>query len=174
MQEAEVSLRIALYHIMEHLTIHDIQVSLDGAHIRTNGTMHFDIYTFMKENNCKKADGDYSTWRGEYVVQGFAPRINILSKPGVGDVNIIQTNGQKLYIESKKGIKAGHEYRLMREAIGQLMTGCELTQKIIPVVAVPYTNKSHELAMKWSRYSQMKMMRIKFYLVKEDGKIVII
>ncbi|MBQ8527426.1 MAG: hypothetical protein IJ429_03045 [Lachnospiraceae bacterium] len=59
----------------------------------------------------------------------------------------------------------------MREAIGQLMTGGELTADMIPVVAAPYTEKSHSLAERWLNYSQMKVMKIQFFLVKENGEI---
>lgn len=56
----------------------------------------------------------------------------------------------------------------MREAIGQLMTGCELTDDMISIVAVPYLGKSVTLARKWSVYTQIKDLGIQFYLVKED------
>ena len=35
MQEAEVSLRVAIYYIKGHYTEKDVRVSLDGAHIKT-------------------------------------------------------------------------------------------------------------------------------------------
>lgn len=60
----------------------------------------------------------------------------------------------------------------MREAIGQLMTGCELTDKIIPAVAVPYAERSMALALKWSAYSQIKAIGLQFLLVHENGGIV--
>ena len=58
--------------------------------------------------------------------------------------------------------------------IGQLMTGCELGNGIILVVAVPYSQKSFELADRWSGLPQMQKIGNKFYLVKEDGDIVIV
>ena len=94
----------------------------------------------------------------------------------IGDVNVILNDGTNLYVESKKGKpnKSGQEYPLMREAIGQLMTSCELGSGIIPAVAVPYSKKSYELANKWSKLSQMKKIGIRFFLVEEDGGIVIV
>ena len=59
----------------------------------------------------------------------------------------------------------------MREAIGQLMTGVDLREDMIPVVAVPYTEKSRSLAERWLNYSQMKAMKIQFFLVKENEEI---
>lgn len=59
----------------------------------------------------------------------------------------------------------------MREAIGQLMTGGELSQSMIPVVAVPYSEKSKRLAEKWIGYSQIRAMKMQFFLVREDGSI---
>lgn len=43
----------------------------------------------------------------------------------------------------------------MREAIGQLMTGCRMTKNVIAIVAVPYSEKSYNLAMKWAEFEQM-------------------
>ena len=62
----------------------------------------------------------------------------------------------------------------MREAIGQLMTGMEITENIIPVVAVPFTDKSYELAFRWSKLEQIRNIGIKFFLVKEEGKIIVV
>ena len=58
--------------------------------------------------------------------------IIITSEAGIGDVNVQLLDGKKLYVESKKGKenKSGQEYPLMREAIGQLMTGTQKTPYI--------------------------------------------
>lgn len=50
----------------------------------------------------------------------------------------------------------------MREAIGQLMTSCSMNENTIPVVAVPYTKKSLELAERWSKLEQIQKVGNKF------------
>ncbi|MBE5936229.1 MAG: hypothetical protein E7262_10700 [Lachnospiraceae bacterium] len=77
-------------------------------------------------------------------------------------------------MECKKGKrnKIGQEYKLMREAIGQLITGCDFTKNVIPMVAVPYTDKAKELAEKWSKLTQIKNLGIRFALICEDGSII--
>lgn len=176
MQEAEVSLRVALYYIQNRLTNRDVTVSIDGAHIKTSEMIHFDIWSFLNDNRCTKTEGNPDRWQGRYQVSGCPERIIISSKPGIGDVNVWLLDGKKLYVESKKGKenKSGQEYPLMREAIGQLMTVPVLTDDVIPVVAVPYSKKSVELAGRWSEYPQMQHVGIKFLLVKDDGDIVTI
>ena len=173
MKEAEVSLRIALYYIKNGYTEEDVHVSLDGAHIKTGNNVIFDIDSFMIENNCKKhLNGE--RWQGIYEIDCYKSRIIVSSTPGLGDVNIFTINGKQLYIESKKGQeknRSNSEYPLMREAIGQLMTGCPMTDNMIPVVAVPYTEKSYELACKWSKLKQIQAVGIKFILVHENGEI---
>ena len=62
----------------------------------------------------------------------------------------------------------------MREAIGQLMTGCDFTEDVIPMVAVPYTEKSKELAERWSNLTQIRDLGIKFALIYMDGNICFI
>ena len=60
----------------------------------------------------------------------------------------------------------------MREAIGLLMTNEHGTQGVIPVVAVPYSEKSFALATKWSQLEQIKKSGVCFFLVKENGEII--
>lgn len=174
MQEAEVSLYIALHYIRNRLTNDTVKVSIDGAHVKTKDKVHFDIYGFLQEHNCYKCDENIERWQGVYNLEGYTPKLEISSVPGIGDVNIRLLSGKQLWIESKKGKtnKSGQEYVLMREAIGQLMTNEHVTQGVIPVVAVPYSEKSFALATKWSQLEQMKKSGICFFLVKDNGEIV--
>ena len=172
MQEPEVSLRIAMKYIQEGKTRSDINVSIDGSHIKTKDTIHFDILAFMHENGYVKCDGDSNRWQGTYQTCNHIPHIVIYSKPGVGDVLISLNDGSTLFIESKKFKSgSGGEYPAMREAIGQLMTGCPDCPDVTPVVAVPYSAKSAELARKWSLSERMRRACIRFMLVHENGKI---
>ena len=59
----------------------------------------------------------------------------------------------------------------MREAIGQLMTTEYHSNNIVPVVAVPYSSKSYELAERWSKYKKIIDANIHFMLVHENGEI---
>ena len=176
MQQAEVSLRVALHFIMNGITKENVKVSLDGAHIKTGNQVHFDIFKFLSDNQCHKLDLDGNRWQGIYQVQDFDAKLEIVSSPGIGDVNIKLPDGKSLYVESKKGRadKKGQKYPLMREAIGQLMTGVEITESIVPVVAVPFSEKSYELATRGAKLEQIKNVGIKFFLVKEEGKIVVV
>ena len=173
MLEAEVILRLAMYYIDNNLTKENVTVSIDGAHVKTGNTIHFDIFKFLTDNNFLKLDNESDRWQGVYSYNGNKSRIIIISKPGIGDVNVRLENGKLIYVECKKGKKdkRGQEYPLMREAIGQVMTSCDITEDIIPMVAVPYSEKSKELAKRWSKLTQIKNLGIKFALVCEDGKV---
>ena len=172
MHEPEVSLRIAMAYIQDGKTCSDVNVSIDGAHIKTKDTIHFDITTFMNKNGYVKCDSDYSRWQGIYQNTNYAPRIIVSSKPGVGDVVIALNDGKKLFIESKKFKSgSGGEYPAMREAIGQLMTGCPDDPNIVPVVAVPLSVKSTELAQTWSFNERIRKAGIHFMLVSDNGSI---
>ena len=175
MKEAEVSLRVALHYIYEDETNQDVLVCLDGAHIKTGAQVHFNVPEFLSKFGWVKAEGSADSWQGTYAAEGIQSRLIVCSQPGLGDVTIHLKDGKQLRVECKKGSadnKSSSEYPLMREAIGQLMTGCELTEEIIPVVAVPYTDRSMALAVKWSAYSQIKAIGLQFLLVKEHGNIV--
>ena len=172
MQEPEVSLRIAMKYIQDSMTSKDVVVSIDGAHIKTKDTIRSDIESFMRENGYKKCDSNSSRWQGDYENASFTPRIIISSKSGIGDVNVILNDGRTLFIESKK-IKGGSsgEYPAMREAIGQLMTGCPDRADVVPVVAVPYTTKSAERAQEWYSNTRIRTAGIRFMLVHENGNV---
>ena len=132
MQEPEVSLRIAMKYIHDSETCDDVAVSIDGAHIKTKDTVHFDLVGFMRKNGYAKHDGNDERWQGEYQSSDHSQRIVVSSKPGIGDVTITLKDGRILYIESKKFKSgSGGEYPAMREAIGQLMTGCPDRRDVI-------------------------------------------
>lgn len=172
MQEPEVSLRIAMNYIQGGKTCANVNVSIDGAHVKTKETIHFDVEGFLRENGYVKCDGVDNRWQGEYGCPDSAYRIVVSSKPGVGDVTIALPDGKTLFIESKKFKSgSGGEYPAMREAIGQLMTGCPDHPEVIPVVAVPFSSKSAELAQKWSFSKRIRMAGIRFMLVRNDGSI---
>lgn len=171
MKEPEVSLLVAIEYIKNGKTRKDITVSIDGAHIKIKDTMLFDITSFMKKYGYTKFDNT-NCWQGEYHNSLFSQRIIVTSKPGIGDVIITLNDGKVLYIESKKFKSgSGGEYPAMREAIGQLMTGCPDDVNSIPVVAVPYNNKSVELSKKWSCYKRIRNAGIRFMLVHTNGCI---
>ena len=60
----------------------------------------------------------------------------------------------------------------MREVKGQIITSGVLTDGVLTAVAVPFSEKSYELAVKWSKYPQIKQVGIGFLLVKVDEEIV--
>lgn len=173
MTEPEVSLYLAMYYIKNHLTEQKVRVSIDGAHIKTGQTLHFDMERFLREHLCVKTDGDFDRWQGTWCIEGHNTEMLLNSVPGYGDVQILLQDGRTLLVESKKSKpgRNGHEYSLMREAIGQLMTSCFIKENTIPAVAVPYTKKSLELAERWSKLEQIQKVGIRFILVQEDGDI---
>ena len=100
--------------------------------------------------------------------------LEITSKPGEGNVVLKLDSGKKLLIEAKKGRgnKAGNpEYPLMREAIGQLMTSSFADENTLLGGAVPYSEKSLELACRWSKLPMIQRCGITFLLVKENGDL---
>ena len=56
MTEPEVSLYIAMYYIKNGLTKNHVRVSIDGAHVKTGNTIHFDIWKFFSDNDFIKLD----------------------------------------------------------------------------------------------------------------------
>ena len=175
MTEPEVSLYIAMNYIKNGATNKHVTVSIDGAHIKTKDTVHFDIASFMQNNGYLKINAEPNRWQGEYQNPNFSQRIIVCSKSGIGDVSIALTDGKILYIESKKfKIGSSGEYPAMREAIGQLITGCPDDCNVIPIVAVPYNDRSFSLSKKWANNERIRNAGIRFMLVHSNGEIDLI
>ena len=54
------------------------------------------------------------------------------------------------------------------------MTGCPDFEEVIPVVAIPYTEKSLELCKKWSQQERIRQANIRFMLVCCTGEITLV
>lgn len=63
MTEVEVILRLALYYIKNGLTTENVTVSIDGAHVKTGNTVHFDIFGFMDTVGLRKVDAEPERWQ---------------------------------------------------------------------------------------------------------------
>lgn len=174
MLEPEISLWIAISCIRQGRADTDVTVSVDGAHIRTGKKLHFDIAAFLREQGFEKTEGEPGRWQGTYRSARYGPGIRISSQPGIGDVRVALRDGRTLYVESKK-IRGGNsgEYPAMREAVGQLMTGCPEEPGTVPAVAVPLTAKSRELAQRWSAQPRLRREGICFLLVDTQGGLTL-
>ena len=170
MTEAEVSLSVAQYFIKHGLVDSDMTIAIDGAQVRSGSCEIFPIEDYLSKNGFVKVEGEPDKWQGIYQIDGYDKYINITSKPGIGDVTAHLADGRELYVECKKGKtnKSSQEYPLMREAIGQIMTS-KLMNNTLPMVAVPYSEKTYSLADEWSKLDQIKQIGIRFMLVKTDG-----
>ena len=42
-----------------NITKENVKLSIDGANIRVNNAMYFDIFKFLKDNGCREADENY-------------------------------------------------------------------------------------------------------------------
>ena len=178
MKEAEVSLRVAIEYIKSGQTEKDVRVAIDGAQIKTEDRIHFQITDFMKDIGFEKDVYVSDTWQGRYTLEGYEAGIVVHSKSGEGDVVISLINGRTLFIESKgfsiEGEKGSGEYPKMREAIGQLMTCTIYSETVDYAIAIPDSVKSRKLTMAWSEFTQIKKMNIKFFLVSRNKGISIL
>jgi hypothetical protein len=176
MPEAEVSLRLAFFLIQQGLAESDVQVAIDGAQVRTTETIHFAIAEFLKECEWAKPLAD-DAWQGWYSHQQHPlNRIVIHSNPGRGDVVAKLKTGRTLRTECKKGTlvrsKSSQEYRLLREAMGQLLTIESVGEKDLLAVAVPHSPKFEELARRWRMAPLVERFGICLLTVGRDNTVV--
>jgi len=174
MPEAEVSLRVAFYLLDHNLANSDIDVAIDGAQVKTNGMIHFDIREFLANNKCNAMTRNIS-WQGTYCKSDKGFRIRIHSRPGKGDVVVRLKDGHMLRVESKKGplspSKSSVEYSLLREAIGQLMTVEETGENDILAVAVPKSSRFALLTARWRGAPLIRRLGIQLLTVDRDSGV---
>ena len=149
MREAEVSLRLALYLLVNDRVTDDVSVAIDGAQVQVAGRVIFDIHGFLA-SRCLSRPGD--GWRGRYEISGTTHGLEIHSTAGKGDVVATLKDNTRLLVECKKGpltpSRSSAEYPILREAIGQIVTSAPGTGERV-AVAVPHYGRFVGLAAKW-------------------------
>lgn len=172
MQEAEVSLLLALHLIRSGLAHADVSVALDGAQLRIGDLQHFDVPTFMSSHGWhRSAPGE--RWQGRYLAAGATHAIEVHSSPGLGDVTTLLADQRPLIVEAKKGSlspsKSSDEYKLMREALGQLLTLGEVPASAVLAIAVPRGERFVKLAERWRCAPLIARAGIQIVTVGVDG-----
>ena len=174
MPEAVVSLLLAMHLIREGLAQADVSVALDGAQVRIGDHHHFDVPTFMSRHGWHHlTPGD--RWQGRYLGDGMAHAIEIHSSPALGDVTTVLAGKKPLVVEAKKGSlipsRSSAEYKLMREALGQLLTLEEVPANAILAIAVPHGERFIKLAERWRRAPLIARAGILIVTVAVDGAV---
>ena len=174
MPEAEVSLRLAFFLIAKGLVSSAVRVSIDGAQVQTNDTVHFPIIEFLLSYGWS-APYSQTSFQGRYRHSQFALQIELNAKPGKGDVVASLVTGQRLWVECKKGpliqIKSSQEYSLLREAVGQLLTIEEVGESDVLAVAVPSSPKFEELAERWRAAPLVKRLHLSILTVNRNNEV---
>lgn len=174
MPEAEVTLRLAMVIIEGGHTANDVIVAIDGAEVTTGTHVHFPIVEFL--NSCGWSNSEQNErWQCSYKHTGYKSAIVVHSTSGEGDLVVDLKSGRKLRVESKKGplirSKSSQEYKLIREAIGQLMTIEIAHPNDLLAVAVPHSEKFAELANQWRNRPLMKENGIHIITVRRDNSV---
>lgn len=174
MPEAEVSLLLAMHLIREGLAHADVSVALDGAQVRISDQHQFDVHAFMSRQGWHRMVSD-GRWQGRYTAPGSANAIEIHSKPGLGDVTTMLAGQRPLMVEGKKGSlspsKSSAEYKLVREALGQLLTLGDVPTNAALAVAVPHGERFIKLAERWRRAPLIERLGLLIVTVSPDGKV---
>jgi hypothetical protein len=174
MAEAEVSLRLAFHLLEQELVGSDVQVAVDGAQIRTGSTTHFPIAQFLAAAAYRRKDRQ-NGWQGTYRKRACEFALVVHSHPGRGDVVARLLNGRTLRVESKKGplVATGSspEYRLIREALGQLLTVDGVGEDDVLAVAVPESPKFRDLINRWRQAPLVQRLGIHFLTVTPNGSV---
>jgi hypothetical protein len=174
MPEAEVSLLLALHLVRDGLAQSDVSVALDGAQVRIGEQHYFDVPAFMIRHGWHRV-GSGERWQGRYQASGVAHAIEIHSSPGLGDVTTVLAGQRPLIVEAKKGSmspsKSSAEYKLMREALGQLLTLEAVPVNAVLAVAVPHGERFVKLAERWRRAPLIAQVGILIVTVCPTGKV---
>lgn len=173
--EAFVSLSLAIWLIEQDIANGDVSVAIDGAMVRVHGKQIFDPAAFLSEKGWRQAEIT-EKWTGTFRHPDQDHQIVIHSRPGEGDVVARMSNRGRFIAECKKGFmepsKGGQEYRLIREALGQILTMEDIRDNDVLAIAIGAGVKSSTLARKWRRAALVKKAGIRILTVDLDGNVV--
>jgi len=173
MSEAEVSLRLAHHLVVADLARASVHVALDGAQVSLRGIQHFDVPAFLASLGWRAEVADH--WRATYARQGTGTTLVVHSRPGCGDVACELEAGGSLVVEAKKGTlancNASSEYRLLREALGQLLTLETVPEHATLAVAVPCSPRFASLARRWRKAPLVRQSGICILTVARTGEV---
>ncbi len=174
MTESEVSLRLAIHLITTGRAQADVSVALDGAQVRLLDRLHFEVIAFMAKQGWRQTVVG-EVWQGRYVGDGSSLAVVIHSRAGAGDVTTVIENRKSLLIEAKKGSlrpsRSSAEYRLMREALGQLMTLESIPDDAVLAIAVPHGGRFVKLAERWRKAPLILRSGIHILTVEPSGMV---
>jgi hypothetical protein len=173
MPEAEVALRLAFFLLDLPNSGNTAQVALDGAQVQVRGNQIFSLTDFLADMGWSQVEQKGKRdWQGRYEKEG--KYLEIHSRSGIGDV-VVSVGHRRVYAECKKGPlvpkPANPEYKLLREAIGQVITVKQVQDNDIMVVAVPDSPKFRQLASEWREIPLVKRAGIQIVTVARDGAV---
>ncbi len=173
MPEAEVALLLA-FHLLDYRESHgEVDVAIDGAQVRVGKDEIFPIAEFLEASGWEQTEqAGKNPWQGSYQLEGQTLRVH--SRAGVGDV-VARIGEKRIRAECKKGnlVKkpSNPEYRILREALGQILTVEEIHRNDIMVVAVPMADGFMRLAANWRQRPLMVRLKFRIALVGRDGSV---
>lgn len=157
--EAEVIIGIAKYLINGKMIEEPVQISLDGMHKKSYPKWEEEIKEEIKEEKII-----------EKTNSGFGDVVATFNKKFSDEIG-----KSKLFIECKKGSysisKTSEEYKLMREAIGQIATVENYDSNTLYAIAVPKSDRTVKLAEEWIKREGIKKLGLKILLIDDNDNV---
>jgi hypothetical protein len=170
MCEAEVSLRLAFWLIREKL----VSEKDNKVIVAVPRAAKFDGAGFLRDNHWQKTDSPVG-WQVSYRHSDSATRLVVCCAPEQGDVMCQLEDGRFFRAEAAKGplfnSANSEEYRLLHEALGQLLTIGVASKQELLAVAVPYSPRFTKLAEHWRERPLIKYLKIHILTVGRDGDV---
>ena len=174
MSEAEVSLRLAIHLVVSGRAQTDVVIALDGAQVKIGATQHFDVSGFLAPLGWLPEQPS-ARWQGKYRSNAYPHSLVIHSQSGVGDVTTTLSSGEPLVAEAKKGTltrsESSSEYKLVREALGQLLTIERVPENAVLAIAVPHGERFIHLAQRWREAPLIRRSNIRLLTVAQSGEV---
>jgi hypothetical protein len=170
MCETEVSLRLAFWLIREKL----LSENDNKVFVAVPRAAKFDGPGFLRDNHWQRTRSTVD-WQAQYHCPDAASRLVVCLVSGQGDVVCQLKDGRVFRAEAAKGplfnSANSEEYRLLHEALGQLMTIEDASKQELLAVAVPRSPRFTKLAERWREAPLIKYLRIHILTVGRDGDV---
>src|SRR5439155_3983578 len=132
MTQTEAALRTALLLMKCGAVGSDVIVTLTGAELSRQERPVFPVEAFLRDRGCPPIDPQSRDWRGTYTIEHVPFTLTLRSRPHGPDIQTSLADGRRLAIAATAGplraTKSSTEHKLLRSAIGRIMTDEEVDE----------------------------------------------
>jgi hypothetical protein len=177
MSQTEVALRLAVHLIARRVAATPVSVALTGGELTRADAPRFPVVDFLEAHGFVRREGRGAKgWKGTYAIGRARATLILHGRFDDSDLTTTLTNGRRLVCEVSGGpiepTRSPTETKLLRSAIGKLLTKPGVVPDDLLVVAVPRSARFRDLAVQWLKAPRLEPTGIRIVVVDRAGSVI--